>query len=85
MLKFLSWEEFWKDTSPVARLQYQEWHDMVENCVSYRLVRLTRSDEGNICGLYQFLNRDGTKSLYYHWLNDEEKKWLASVLPVEEN
>ena len=49
----------------LRRLQGAEWHKVKE---SMKLLSVTKSNRGNLCGIYT----DGIRK-YVHWLNDEEK------------
>lgn len=48
----------------LKRLQGAEWHRVKD---SMKLLSVTESRHGNLCGIYT----DGKKE-YVHWLNDEE-------------
>lgn len=57
----------------LRRLQGAEWHK-VKN--SMRLLSVTESLKGNLCGIYT----DGKKE-YVHWLNNEEiKTYKESII-----
>lgn len=54
----------------MERLQYAQWTDEIKS--NLILVAYSMSNNGNVCGYYQF--RDSGIPSIYHWMNDSEQK-----------